>query len=218
MSAVELVVLANSWKFGGRCLAGIELDTGKWVRPVHHPDDGRVPVSIMKLGGFVPDLLDIIEIPLASTGPDFGFESENRTLLPGKWRWLGKMPVAELEKYVDTPQQLLHNNERKVNPGLIRDKPFDDRLTLQLVHGAPFYVADRRAGPDAKPNWRGLFALGGVDYELPITDPAFCGKLNANRTISERCLLTVSLGMPHAPDSGVPPVCYKLLAGVIELN
>jgi len=85
MSTTRIVVLANSWKHQDWCLAGIDLDTGKWVRPVTGLDDGRVPEKSMKLDGYFPKLLDILEIPLDSTGPDFCFESENRIILPGRW-------------------------------------------------------------------------------------------------------------------------------------
>ena len=97
MTITRIVVLANSWKHHDWCLAGIDLDTGKWVRPVTSLDDGRVPKTSMKLDGYFPALLDVLEIPLDSTGPDFGFESENRTILPGRWyrRDRGTGPAAE---------------------------------------------------------------------------------------------------------------------------
>ena len=65
---LRFVCLANSFKEGGRCLAGIELDTDgnllminghpKWIRPVCNTDHGEVPNEIA--GSF--QILDIIEI------------------------------------------------------------------------------------------------------------------------------------------------------------
>ena len=108
MTMMRIVVLANSWKHHDWCLAGIDLDTGKWVRPVTGLDDGRIPQTAMKLGGYFPELLDVLEIPLDSTGPDFGFESENRTILSGLWyREVCKTTILRTSQ-----QEEIRNNRR----------------------------------------------------------------------------------------------------------
>ena len=38
---MRLLVLANSKKFNGRCIAGIDLDSGKWIRPVSNTEHGE---------------------------------------------------------------------------------------------------------------------------------------------------------------------------------
>lgn len=47
MSSLKTIIcLANFKKLNEHCVAGINLDTGKWVRPVcdrQYPQDGRVP-------------------------------------------------------------------------------------------------------------------------------------------------------------------------------
>ena len=43
MQALEILCLASSIKFGGRCVAGVRLDTGEWVRPVSDTPDGTLP-------------------------------------------------------------------------------------------------------------------------------------------------------------------------------
>lgn len=90
MSSVKRIIcLANSWKLKERCIAGIDIDTGKWVRPVCdslYPEDGRVPKNICLVDGREPELLDILEIPLADTGNNFDFESENLSVLRGQWK------------------------------------------------------------------------------------------------------------------------------------
>ena len=49
MSSVKRIIcLANSWKIQERCIAGIDIDTGKWVRPVCdslYPEDGKAPIQ-----------------------------------------------------------------------------------------------------------------------------------------------------------------------------
>ncbi|MBC6418050.1 MAG: hypothetical protein GDA44_04290, partial [Prochloron sp. SP5CPC1] len=101
-SMKQIICLANSRKLGESCIAGIDVDTGKWIRPVRdklYPQDGRIPRSVRLVEGREPELLDILEIPLADTGNDFGFESENRSVLPGYWNCLGKVKTKDLLKY-----------------------------------------------------------------------------------------------------------------------
>ena len=52
----KFICLANSFKEGGRCIAGIELDANnipviidnrpKWIRPVCNTEHGEVPINI----------------------------------------------------------------------------------------------------------------------------------------------------------------------------
>ena len=72
-----LIVLANSWKHHDYCIAGINPATGRSLRAVSDLNDGRIAKDAMQLDGYFPQLMDVIEIPLADDGPDFGFEREN---------------------------------------------------------------------------------------------------------------------------------------------
>jgi serine/threonine protein kinase len=98
----QIICLENSWKETERCISGIDIKTGKWVRPVCddlYPEDGRVSREIRLIQGREPELLDILEIPLANTGKDFGFQSENISISSGKWKLLGKASPNDLLAY-----------------------------------------------------------------------------------------------------------------------
>lgn len=74
--------MANSFKEGGRCIAGIELDrnndpiisNGKpiWIRPVHSIGHGQIPNHIAEPF----QILDIVEVDIIRLKPD-GYQSEN---------------------------------------------------------------------------------------------------------------------------------------------
>jgi hypothetical protein len=220
MNFTRIVVLANSWKHDDWCLAGIDLDNGKWVRPVTGLNDGRIRKIDMKLGGYFPALLDILEIPLAPSGPDFGFESENRNILPGWWYHRGKMTPKDISRYVKRPHYVLHNRIKYVSPNELKQKPLEKRETLQLIEVDGFKVCDARKKSMDKHNWKGIIPSGGRDIEVKITDPIFFDKLNNGHKPSSYCILTMSLSMPHRPahwSKDEEPVCWKLIAGVIEL-
>ncbi len=209
-------MLANSWKHHDYCLAGIDLDTGKWVRPVTKLDDGRIRLTDMKLKGRTPALLDVIEIPLDAAGPDFGFESENRWILPGVWRHLGVETPESIVRHAVQPPLILHSRERTVSPEVLKAMPFEKRATLQLVRVDNFAVRD--SWNLGKRRWIGRLTSGGREFDASISDPVFHAKLNGGYKPSGPCLLTMSLSMPFSSSTGAAPVCWKLIAGVVEMT
>ena len=223
MSSVKRIIcLANSKKEGERCIAGIDMDTGKWVRPVcddQYPEDDKVPENIRLVDGREPELLDILEMSLANTGNDFGFESENLSIHRAKWKCLGRVRPADLIKYCGNYRYILHNSGKYVNPSYLKRLPFEDRRTLQLVQVNKFDV-ERRITSKGVIEWKGTIqSVNGQSLTgIKITDLAFIHKLNEDYQITGQYLLTISLGMPWAYEGweGEKP-CWKLIAGVIEL-
>ena len=220
----KIICLANSWKLGERCIAGIDLDTGKWVRPVCdnlYPENGKVPRSVRLIAGREPELLDLLEIPLADSGNDFGFECENLSVLSGQWRCLGKAQPTDLLQYCGNFPHILHNSQKYVNPSYLKRLPFHQRRTLQLVQIVNFSI-ERRAGSKGNTEWRGNVqsSNGQRLVGARITDPLFVEKLEAGYQIQGRCFVTASLTMPHRPDlpdwEGEDP-CWKVIAGIIEI-
>lgn len=220
MKMTRLVVLANSWKHSDWCIAGINLDTGAWVRPVSDLPDGRIPKSAMKLDGYFPQLLDVVELPLADGGPDYGFEKENRSLLPGAWQRHGKLSPLDLLQYAVAPGTGFHNEATSVPLALLQAKPFDQRDSLQLVLSDSFRARRARCRATGEPTWQGIVRTDKGELAIRITDPVFVGMLNAGHTPERRCLLTLSLSMPYAPPEAeveVARACWKLIAGVVAL-
>lgn len=220
MSRTRIVVLANSWKHHDWCIAGIDLDTGKWVRPVTDLDDGRIPKSAMKLDGYFPSLLDVLEIPLHSTGPDFDFQSENRKIMPGPWHRRPALSPKDVRKHVERPDCVLHNRGKYVTCREMQVKPFEERTTLQLIQTDTLRIRDTRRKSTDKHSWKAIITSRSRDLEVRITDPVFSERLNTGYKPSPSCLLTMSLSMPYKPPNwrdDEKPVCWKLIAGVIEL-
>ncbi|NER99581.1 MAG: hypothetical protein F6J86_38185, partial [Symploca sp. SIO1B1] len=144
MSSIKKIIcLSNSWKHNERCIAGIDLDTGEWVRPVCdalYPEDGRIPQKIRLVADREPQLLDILEIPLSSIGKDFGFQCENLSVLAGDWQYVGRVQPQAVFKYCGNFSEVLHNSRKYVNPSYLQNLPFPQRRTLQLVHAVNFSV------------------------------------------------------------------------------
>ncbi len=174
----------------------------------------------MRLGGYSPQILDILDIPLDATGPDFGFESENRTIVAGPWHLHGRASPNDLLRYVNPSHFILHNHKKYVTVEEMKRKPFSKRTTLQLIRVSGFTVQDSKSPSAEKHSWKGAVSSGGRALELTITDPVFCERLNKGHKPSPSCLLTMSLSMPYKPPEwrqDEPAACWKLIAGIIEL-
>jgi hypothetical protein len=219
---VKIICLANSWKLKERCIAGIDIETKKWVRPVCdslYNEDGRIPKNIRLIDGREPALLDILEINLDDTGNDFGSECENRSILSGKWVCSGQIKAVDLIQYYVNFPEILHNSWKYVEPSYLQNLSFQERRTLQLVYVVNFSV-EKKTTSKGNSEWRGTIevANGQKLSGAKITDPVFIDKLETGHKPENNCLVTVSLGIPWAPPKweGETP-CWKLIAGVIEL-
>jgi hypothetical protein len=214
----QIICLANSWKHGDRCIAGINSLKGQWIRPVSNLPDGRILKEMRLIGGTEPALLDILEIPLAKTGSDLGFDCENRSVLPGQWRRVGQVPPGYLNKYCSNEDYILHNDRRYVTVSFLQSLPLLQRHTLQLVKAVAFSVRSMGQRFEGSEKWEGsLITTHGQHLTATITDPVYIRRLELGHQPQRPCWVTVSLSMPWRPHDweGDDP-CWKLIAAVVE--
>ncbi len=217
----RIICLANSRKHGAYCVAGIDPSTGTWIRPVSGLDDGRVERAILLIDDKAPSLGDVIEIPLAQSGPDFGFECENLSILPGKWRLQNALNPKELLPYCSEERYILHNSENNVPLAYLRSLPFEQRCTLQLVEAFEFEAFSTGLSAQGGRKWHGSFVVhSGERLTTRITDPVLTEKLEQGYLPGTHCVVTVSLSMPFCPEDSESDEesCWKLIAGVVELE
>lgn len=210
----EIICLANSWRPDGRCVAGIEVGTGQWVRPVSKPGAG-IPKEKVWIGRTELALLDKVEIPLLLSKLQDRYQRENRFLNLGRWRRTGRATVQDVLKYCEDDKVILHNHLDRVDAAVLDYKHPDEWKSLQLVHArnVKFEPDDRK-----EKEWRCRFMDGMYHtLSLKLRDPVAEHKLNNGEKIASECLLTVSMTGPWQPDPGVPEQCYKLVVGVIIL-
>jgi len=209
-----IICLANSYKHGGRCIAGIDLETGEWIRPVPNTPEQAITPNMRLINGNEPRVLDIIEVPLENYGPDNGCQRENRLLLPGRWKKVGQVVARNMLRYCEDDSLILHNHDNNVAPEFFSQMPKSQWKSLQLVHNSSVTFVRNPWG-----KWRAhLRDAARVSLDLKVTDPIVLEKLRNAENISRDCILTVSLATPWKPkDSEEPQLCYKMVAGVVEL-
>lgn len=206
----EIIILANSVKPGGHCMAGIDNQSGEWIRPISRKNRA-IPSSV---AGKI-ELLDVVEIPLASDRPRDRYQRENRFVESWDWKVSGNVSSRDILRYCEDNTIILHSHNDSVAPEVLEALPFEQWKSLQLVRADVGFERDSWN----RNRWRASFndVSGNVLY-LKVDYPEIVARLNNNEEIGSDCILTISLAGPWAPPGGSQPErCYKLVAGVIEL-
>jgi hypothetical protein len=216
---VKLVCLANSWRPGGRCVAGIDLDTGQWIRPVPKAG-GAIPESATHFDNHELAPLDVIELDVTLPISTTKYQRENRIITTQPWKLLGALKPADVLKYCDSSRSLLHGPQKVVRPLTLETLPPAQWKSLELRE---VITASFSHDPRKTDRWLVDFSTLGrrrhdSHFSLPLTDPVATEKLNRGGKIGEECLLTLSLTEPIAiPQHDIPELCYKISAAVIEM-
>lgn len=209
------ICLANSKKYGERCIAGIEVKkTGtayqpiekegkpKWLRPISKYQHGAVGEDLV---GSIK-LMDIIEIDVEEFCPS-GYQSENATFKPASVKKVGNIKLSDknLDRLIDMDQYNLFGNIGKA----VSDDVIDSvEHSLTLIKVVDFQINRK----DSDGQLRIEFEFNHNRYDLPITDIDFLRRYNENEALLENtnCLyLTISLGIFHNGWHS------KLIAGVL---
>ncbi|MFQ3597148.1 MAG: hypothetical protein SNJ55_09035 [Chloroherpetonaceae bacterium] len=215
MSLRYLLCLANSKKYGERCIAGIELeksgnifrvvrigDQPKWIRPVSEDEFGAISESIA--GKFA--LLDVIEIMITNSVP-LGYQSENVRFKENSLIRVAQLqPSHELLRLaVDKNAQNLFGNSGKA---VSREKISTVSYSLMCIK--PQEVAfSEQTSVSGYNQIRCTFLFQNQHYDLPVTDILFCREFKHGKRIGQNIYLTISLGLEFEGWH------YKLVAGVI---
>jgi hypothetical protein len=220
--SVDLICLANSYKWHNRCLAGLRADGGGWVRPVSDKQHGELAYSQYRLPDHSePHLLDVIRVGLSRPEP-LPHQPENWLVDNSEWKLLERPASANRARAVAAAVYrgplLFGNTGRSLPYAQFLTRPARESLVLVQPAGirwhTEFNTYELRNTP------RVLFRLGDVPYDLPLTDPAHAGPLQrrdeGNYSSSDlgipedgTILFTISLGDP------LDGVCYKLVAAVV---
>ena len=217
----HFICLANSKKFGERCIAGIEISLNKekksyqiiskngepqWIRPVSNSAHGEVAEELVAS----ISLNDVVELDIVAETPK-GYQCENMLFDPKSIRKVSRINL--LEKALDN---LVNNNQPNLFGNRGKAVPEDSiggvtcSITFIKVDNPQTFV---RTDYD-KPQLRMKFVFKGANYDLPVTDLDFIRKYKINENIltpSSKVYLTISLGVEYNE------WYYKLVAGVVLL-
>lgn len=209
-------MLANSYKLGNRCVAGIDLDTGKWVRPVGQLLDGSIlehKTAVRKNGRFVPVVpLDVVEFEVGQNRatPHHPEDVELR----GPFALVGRMSIEELlAKFPELVQDegpIFGDYSDRI-PGAVVSS-IGGRSSLVLMQVSRFGF-DKTLNVSGNPQFRGSWGERPKHVDLVITDPEFVHvRQSLASGLIDGALVTISLG------EELKGAHFKLIAAVLPLG
>lgn len=213
------VCLANSYKHGGRCVAGLCVEDGRWIRLRGKALDGALqPNEYLLDDGSEVRLLDVVQVELRGAVPS-ACHPEDWQIAPVGWR-LCQRPLAaatwrNLVSAADSATTILRGYRDRMSSDEIRIKPLQASLALICPTELWWWIREERG----KRKMRAIFRRHHVTYDFAITDPRWLERLDLmpagiypNATLADpnsEMWLTISLS------EAFHGWHYKLVAAVV---
>jgi hypothetical protein len=211
---IQMLVLANSKKSGGRCLAGINTQTLQWVRPISDNLHCEVPTTntLNKQTNKQIRPLDIIELEITEHRP-LKYQRENWLCRPDSISLKGSVSIEsfypKLIPQIESTNWFLADTSTKIDPDVYK------RYTTNAPSLALIEVANAKLFHNHHGGRRISFHHGGTNWDLPFTDDFYEGD-DSDLGLS---LLCISVGEEWKPnwETSAKTWHYKLVAGLISL-
>ncbi len=220
-----IVCLANSYKHGGRCVAGICVEDGRWVRLRSRDGDGSLSPHEYTLADGQGELrlLDVFEVELHYAMPS-DCHPEDWVAAPQWWRLVERPCSAQhwskIAERVEKRGTLLGGYSDRVWASLFRKRPAEASLALVCPTEVWWWAKEERG----KIKYRALFKRDNITYDLAVTDPRWLEQMRLlpagiypHRLLaseSSETWLTVSLSEAFSPAGG-GAAHFRIVAGVI---
>ena len=222
------ICLANSYKYGGRCIAGVEIRLSadeksfrvvtedgepKWIRPVQR---GTEHEEIAAETARNIRILDVIEL---ETTDSCGDECQSENVYFKRMRIVKSLPFSPkvLQALLSQRESVLHSEERF----LTHDEYCANRGSLMLIEPEePEIIRELKITDEGKrvPKYKARFSYKGIEYLLPITDPRYLERMEGYSKMplvgkfdTGTFFFTISMAAEEWKDKH-----YKLLAGIID--
>lgn len=205
----EILCLANSWKPGGRCVAGL-LPDGSWIRPVTATGNGSLAPQMCMLDvGRPVRALDVVRVGVKRAEPRL-HQPENWVITDKRWKFVDARDPSEVQDFLDgaltDEPELFGTTSNKVAWSRIQQRGTDSSLALVKAANPAFGW-----NPHKPSQRRARFVYRGFTYDLPITFEFDLLPTGEQEHLSASTwYFTISLGEPY--EGG----CFKLIAGAIE--
>ena len=200
----DVVILTKSAKPSGNCVAGIDIQTGEWVRPVKRC--GAITDYNMRCDdGHICEPLDVVRIHFIDSLPD-GCQTENELVdINFRWQMLDRWDISDVLKI--HPQEIHSNIFGNYWSSIDEQQKseLDYSLILIEVYNLKFYT--NTSTYDGQKKTKAEFLYNGINYSyISVTDRDF---FNFEGTYDHAYLV---ISMPN--NAPTAPKYYKLIAKV----
>ena len=208
-----IVIFANSVKHNQHCVAGKDIITKEWIRPVGDKNGCELRDEQTKYqnpyGKFLVKPLQKIIIDFLDKAP-LKQQPENYIISNNIWQQNYKIERENIKFFLDYPNNLwldgISYNDR-VNYTLIQSENIIINQSLYLIEVEKIHIYwKNRSNFRENSQRRGFFKYNNISYDLPITDPNF---KNFQEQDLENKFLCISLGEEYKG------YCYKLIASIL---
>lgn len=233
MATKRVLVLANSVKKGGRCVAGREVygdadRFGPWIRPVSSAEEGTLSYKHYALaGGGAAGVLDVVEMVVVDESNDPGQPENWRLDENTAWQKVGSVETGRVVELTEAPAELWRHPGPTDRIPVAAQATRDPQSSLAVIQPRGLTI---RLWREFNP-WKGYeqkktrarFRYRGETYDLSLTDPEFLARhrlahpaedqpaTEVPAPCGDRCRLCVSLTPP------LNGYHYKVVATVLEL-
>lgn len=196
--------MANSTKNRGRCLAGLNVETGKWVRPVPNTSSRAIDNELTIFSERFIRPGDLIDVEIGSPIP-LPYHPEDVELI-GRIKLVGKEVTHFMSDLVTAelrlPNQLLESPVDRISMEQVTISTVRNSLALTLASEVKFFVNERGSR-------RVKFLANDSHWSLANTDD----KLE-NTELLAVSLICISLAEPYEMTKSH----HKLAAGFISTD
>ena len=217
MKIYKLVILAESAKYNNFCVAGVEVDSGKWIRPISERVEleEAIPLEDLKYpDGSRVELLDVVEIKFSDRSANNPIQPEN-FFYNQKYYWqkVGRMTLPELidKRGYDLRDKIFYNDERSIFGADV--EKISARESLLLLPVENLFIAVEEV-EDHKKFFADFEYRGKKYFRFSVGDIAVRKKFETNGAgkyfLKSNASVVFSLTNPfHANYQ-----CYKMLAQI----
>ncbi|MBD3879080.1 MAG: hypothetical protein SR1Q5_05280 [Quinella sp. 1Q5] len=217
MKIFKLVILAVSAKHNNFCVAGVDIDSGKWIRPISERAEFEeaVPLEDLKYpDGSHVELLDVVEIKFSDQSADNPIQPEN-FFYNQKYFWqkVGRVTLQEVidRRGYDLRDKIFYNNERSIFGADVEKVSTRESLLLLPVENLFIAVEQDK---EHKKFFADFEYRGKKYFRFSVGDKAIGKKYETNGAgkyfLKESASVVFSLTNPFSANYQ----CYKMLAQI----
>lgn len=232
----DIVILANSRRHNGHCIAGKDIATGEWIRPINTLGRSQIrqdqstfldeDLKILTGSPSGPQLLDCVRIGFEGRCPLY-YQPENIAIDGLTWERRSSFAYSRIHELIDPPEICcLQDTDPyyKMIPAkdLIGKPPKSSLSFIRLRQQANNVTIDHTLSQAGNPQHRLGFDYGSKRYDLPITDYRYENLVaqsgNDDARIFNDAFITIGLGEKYSPYDTKLDLHYRFIVGIIPAN
>lgn len=207
MGKLRLIIMTESSKFSGKCVAGIDVKSGKWIRLVSDDEETHGAIANRDLyyqDGGKCEVLDIVDVSIIEECGD-DVQPENVLLDTSKYiRYVDRASLEDVLKIhpAEVRNDILGNKYSYISEQRVESVGY----SLALVEVQDLEIVQVES-PNGRPKTKVNFTYQGYSYtQMSVTDPRFYSV--ASGTAYDSAVLVVSIGTPYNEKY------YKFVSGI----